>query len=98
MHASLAESTLPGEDVGVDRVDERSIQVEDQRGHGANVLSRAAPGTYQVSKGSPAYAGAGLKATGAGTHRLDEVERTGIRARAGVDRGRPRSARRARRL
>ena len=32
-HAGLGERPLPGEDVGVDGVDERAVEVEDQRSH-----------------------------------------------------------------
>src|ERR687887_1056307 len=32
-HVALGERSLPGEDVGVDGVDERAVEVEDERGH-----------------------------------------------------------------
>ena len=32
-HAGFVERLLPGEDVGVDRVDQRSVEIEDERPH-----------------------------------------------------------------
>ena len=47
-HRRLGECALPGEDVRVDGVHERPVQVEDQRSHSANLVGgatrRSAPG------------------------------------------------------
>ncbi len=32
-HACFGQRPLPGEDVGVDRIDEGAVEIEDQRGH-----------------------------------------------------------------
>ena len=65
-HPRLVERALPREDVRVDRVDERAVEVEDERGHRRPILRDGPPARTATSGAGPAEmvgVGVGLRPT-----------------------------------